>query len=111
MDLSVAGRGLLDQPGRLPEFELAEPVGRGEQCGAADRREGRDRPQPALPRGPAREVAIIGTLRSDKEATVFARYVLVGRVLYGMIFYSKERGAKKAKKQFDAFVGSLTFDK
>lgn len=58
---------------------------------------------------PAREAAVVGALRSDKEATVFLRYVLVGRVMYGLIFYSKEKGAKKAKQQFDDFVGSLTF--
>lgn len=58
---------------------------------------------------PAREAAVVGALPSDREATVFARYVLVGRVMYGMIFYSKQDGAKKAKQQFDAFVGSLTF--
>lgn len=60
---------------------------------------------------PAREAAVVGALASDREATVFARYVLVGRVMYGMIFYSKESGPKKAKQAFDAFVNSLTFEK
>lgn len=57
----------------------------------------------------AYEGTFTGALKSDVEATVYARYVRVGRVVYGLVFFSESGGRKAAEKAYDAYVDSLRF--
>ncbi|MGQ0629772.1 MAG: hypothetical protein ACT4P1_01925 [Sporichthyaceae bacterium] len=53
------------------------------------------------------EGRIDGVRVKGKEASVFARYVLVGRVLYGLVYVDKKGGPKPTSVK--AFVDSLRF--
>jgi hypothetical protein len=59
---------------------------------------------------PAVEGTIVGSLASDREAQVTARYVLVdGKILFGLIYRSKVKPSKESKRVRDAFLNSLRF--
>lgn len=59
---------------------------------------------------PAVEGTIVGSLASDREAQVTARYVLVdGKILFGLIYRSKVKPSKESKRARDAFLNSLRF--
>lgn len=59
---------------------------------------------------PAIEGTIVGSLASDREAQVTARYVLVdGKILFGLIYRSKVKATKATKRARDGFLNSLRF--
>ncbi len=61
---------------------------------------------------PAIEGTIVGSLASDREARVTARYVLVdGKFLFGLIYRQKAKASKENKRIRDAFLNSLRFTK
>ena len=59
---------------------------------------------------PAIEGTIVGSLKSDREARVTARYVLVdGKFLFGLIYRQKAKATQESKRIRDAFFNSLRF--
>lgn len=61
---------------------------------------------------PAIEGTIVGSLASDREARVTARYILVdGKFLFGLIYRQKAKATKESKRIRDAFFNSLRFTK
>lgn len=61
---------------------------------------------------PAIEGTIVGSLKSDREARVTARYILVdGKFLFGLIYRAKAKGTKESNRVRDAFFNSLRFTK
>jgi len=59
---------------------------------------------------PAIEGTIVGSLASDREAQVTARYVLVdGKILFGLIYRAKVKATRESKKVRDTFLNSLRF--
>ena len=59
---------------------------------------------------PAIEGTVVGSLASDREAEVTARYVLVdGKILFGLIYRSKVKPNRESSKVRDAFLNSLRF--
>jgi hypothetical protein len=59
---------------------------------------------------PAIEGTIVGTLKSDREAAVTIRYILVdNKILIGLIYVPKVKATKSTKKVRDAWLESLKF--
>ncbi|HUR74103.1 MAG TPA: hypothetical protein VMZ00_07490 [Sporichthya sp.] len=59
---------------------------------------------------PAIEGTIVGSLKSDREAAVTARYLLVdGKILIGIIYVPNVKPTRATKKVRDAFLDSLQF--
>jgi len=59
---------------------------------------------------PAIEGTIVGSLKSDREAEVSIRYVLVDdKILIGLIYVPNVKPTKATKKARDAFLDSLKF--
>ncbi|GAA0633954.1 hypothetical protein GCM10009547_42460 [Sporichthya brevicatena] len=61
---------------------------------------------------PAIEGTIVGALKSDREARVTARYILVdGKFLFGLIYRAKVKATAEMKQTRDAWLNSLRFTK
>jgi hypothetical protein len=59
---------------------------------------------------PAAEATIVGSLKSDREAEVVIRYILVDdKVLIGLIYVPNIKPTKETRKARDAFIDSLRF--
>jgi hypothetical protein len=59
---------------------------------------------------PAIEGKIVGSLKSDREAEVTIRYILVdNKILIGLIYVPNVKPTKATKQARDAFLNSLTF--
>lgn len=60
---------------------------------------------------PAIEGTIVGSLKSDREAEVKIRYVLVdGKILIGLIYVPNVKPTKATKKVRDDFLNSLRYE-
>jgi hypothetical protein len=57
---------------------------------------------------PAIEGVITGVQLNGKDVTIFARYVVVNRVMYGLLYLDKAAG-REFNAAFKTFVESLTF--
>lgn len=60
---------------------------------------------------PAIEGTIVGTLKSDREAAVTIRYILVDdKILIGVIYVPLVKPTKETKRVRDAFLDSLRYE-
>lgn len=60
---------------------------------------------------PAIEGKIVGTLKSDRDAEVFIRYVLVdSKILIGLIYVPNVKPTKATKKAREDFLNSLRYE-
>lgn len=60
---------------------------------------------------PGIQGTIKGTLKSDREAEVFIRYIVVDKkILIGLIYVPNTKPTKDTKRIRDAFLGSLKFE-
>lgn len=60
---------------------------------------------------PAIEGTIVGSLKSDREAEVKIRYILVdSKILIGLIYVPNVKPTKATKKVRDDFLNSLTYE-